>query len=95
MDVSGFYLIGSLLVGFGLGYFISDKNSKKLLDLKDKNSDRDKEFENAFKAIASDIAIPKLPGLLGSSDKSFFPKSVSSDGLGWQVPPKDCIISFL
>ena len=34
------------------------------------------------RSLASDIAIPKLPGLFGSSDKSFFPKSVMSDGLG-------------
>ena len=44
---------------------------------------------------ASEIAIPRLPGLFGSSDKSFFPKSVISDGLGLQIPPKVCIISFL
>ena len=32
--------------------------------------------------IASEMAIPKLPGLFGSSDKSFLPKSVKSEGLG-------------
>jgi len=79
MDVSGFYLIGSLLVGFGLGYFISDKNSKKLLDLKDKNSDRDKEFENAFKAIASDIAISNREDFLKLANSQFKNLSQESD----------------
>jgi hypothetical protein len=31
--------------------------------------------------MASEIAIPKLPGLSGFSSNNFFPKSVKDDGL--------------
>ena len=79
MDISSFYLIGSLLAGFGLGYFIADRNSKSLLELQEKNSDRDKDFENAFKAIASDIAISNRADFLKLANSQFKNLSKESD----------------
>jgi len=79
MDISAFYLLGSLLAGFGLGYFIADRNSKSLLELQGKNSDRDKDFENAFKAIASDIAISNRDDFLKLANSQFKNLSKESD----------------
>ena len=79
MDISSFYLIGSLLAGFGLGYFIADRNSKSLLELQEKNFDRDKDFENAFKAIASDIAISNRDDFLKLANSQFKNLSKESD----------------
>ena len=46
-------------------------------------------------SIASEIAMPRLPGLSGLSLNNFFPNSVNSDGLGLHFASKECIINFL
>ena len=63
MEIIFIYIIISLTIGFSIGYYVSNLNSKNLLDASNKilNKERDnldaikKEMENSFKAIASDV----------------------------------------
>ena len=63
MEIIFIYIIISLTIGFTIGYYVSNLNSKNLLDASNKilNKERDnldaikKEMENSFKAIASDV----------------------------------------
>ena len=59
------------------------------------NLDSQRGFSNQGMGIAGLNPSNRQPGLFGSSERSFFPKSVICDGLGLQIPPKVCIISFL
>ena len=49
----------------------------------------------AATSTASEMAIPRLPGLLGSAARSFLPASVTSDGDGCTLAPHVSIISLL
>ena len=57
------YIIISLSIGFSIGYYVSNQNSKNLLEASNKilGKEKDnldaikKEMENSFKAIASDV----------------------------------------
>ena len=63
MEIIFIYIIISLTIGFSIGYYVSNLNSKNLLDASNKilNKEKDnldaikKEMENSFKAIASDV----------------------------------------
>jgi DNA recombination protein RmuC len=79
MEMLVIYIIISLLIGFTLGYFIANNNSQKLLDLHEKTSTRDKEFENAFKAIASDITKSNTDEFIKQANDKFQTLSKESD----------------
>ena len=79
MEMLVIYIIISLLIGFTLGYFIANNNSQKLLDLHEKTSSRDKEFENAFKAIASDITKSNTDEFFKQANDKFQTLSKESD----------------
>ena len=63
MEIIFIYIIISLTIGFSIGYYVSNLNSKNLFDASNKilNKEKDnldaikKEMENSFKAIASDV----------------------------------------
>jgi DNA recombination protein RmuC len=79
MEMLVIYIIISLLIGFTLGYFIANNNSQKLLDLHEKTSTRDKEFENTFKAIASDITKSNTDEFIKQANDKFQTLSKESD----------------
>ncbi|SVA60227.1 uncharacterized protein METZ01_LOCUS113081, partial [marine metagenome] len=79
MEMLVIYIIISLLIGFTLGYFIANNNSQKLLDLHEKTSTRDKDFENAFKAIASDITKSNTDEFIKQANDKFQTLSKESD----------------
>ena len=79
MEMLVIYIIISLLIGFALGYFVSNTNSQKLLDLHEKTSNRDKDFENAFKAIASDITKSNTDEFIKQANDKFQTLSKESD----------------
>jgi uncharacterized membrane-anchored protein YhcB (DUF1043 family) len=63
MEIIFIYIIISLVIGFSIGYYVSNLNSKNLLEASNKilSKEKDnletikKEMENSFKAIASDV----------------------------------------
>jgi DNA recombination protein RmuC len=63
MEIMFIYIIISLSIGFSIGYYVSNQNSKNLLEASNKilGKEKDnldtikKEMENSFKAIASDV----------------------------------------
>ncbi|MFL2944562.1 MAG: DNA recombination protein RmuC [Candidatus Poseidoniales archaeon] len=79
MEMLVIYIIISLLIGFSLGYFIANNNSQKLIDLHEKTSTRDKDFENAFKAIASDITKSNTDEFIKQANDKFQTLSKESD----------------
>jgi len=79
MEMLVIYIIISLLIGFFLGYFIANNNSQKLIDLHEKTSTRDKDFENAFKAIASDITKSNTDEFIKQANDKFQTLSKESD----------------
>jgi len=79
MEMLVIYIIISLLIGFSLGYFIANNNSQKLIDLHEKTSTRDKDFENAFKAIASDITKSNTDEFIKQANDKFKTLSKESD----------------
>ncbi len=79
MEMLVIYIIISLLIGFSLGYFIANNNSQKLIDLHEKTSNRDKDFENTFKAIASDITKSNTDEFIKQANDKFQTLSKESD----------------
>ena len=79
MEMLVIYIIISLLIGFSLGYFIANNNSQKLIDLHEKTSNRDKDFENTFKAIASDITKSNTDEFIKQANDKFHTLSKESD----------------
>ena len=81
------YIILSLLVGFVLGYYIANMNSKQLLSSsedilqkeKDKLDEIKKEMENSFKAIAADVSKSNTEEFLKLANDKFQGLSKESD----------------
>ena len=87
MGDTSIYIIVSLLIGFGLGYYIAMHNSKNLLASQEKNLDQEKEkldlikkeLENSFKAIASDVTKSNSEEFLKLANDKFKNLSKESD----------------
>ena len=81
------YIILSLLIGFGLGYYIATIGSKKVLasneGLLDKEKEKleqiRKEMENSFKAIAADVSKSNTEEFLKLANDKFQSLSKESD----------------